>query len=332
MAKIRFRYIDIAAGILLIYMMMEHIQVWFAGYYNPIFNYKNVMSFYMPFFFFKSGMLSKAIFSIEKLHRDFKHLIFPWVITGVICHILTQIHAYIDGSFMLREALLTSIKSTYITGAFLQDNPTWFLLSLFIVKYIGDYVVWYSEKRSIKLVPLIILCSVACAYVHSIVNVAYCPMLVGNTFSGLAFYLLGYMIRNNYLNKWVGIVSVLAYIVCLFMPYPYVVMHWNKLELGSYLLWYPASLFGIITILGLSKQIEKYYAFPILNWAGKNALFLLCVHWPFLICFSQLFLVDALKLNNPCLIFFINIIACVICLPLLYMGYQTIKKRVVNDY
>lgn len=107
------------------------------------------------------------------------------------------------------------------------------------------------------------------------------PDIFANTATGLCFFCLGYMMQGKEINKTIVGIAFVGYLISIFLLHsPFVDMRINTSgNWLTYLLWFPASLSGIIVLNTICRLIIKIYNFPILRYAGKNAMAFLVSHY-----------------------------------------------------
>ena len=314
-------------------MIVEHISSCFTGYTKGFDVCRNLLSFYMPFFFFRSGLFASNTGWMDVLKKNAKRYLIPYVVWGIITFIAVIICQIYEGSISVQSLIIRPIKDTYILGSFLTEGPTWFLLTLLSVKTIGARLVSVEGANAYNgggvnvFARITAICCILVAYAIYKFKNPYVPQIIANTCTGLFFYLSGVMMKNNNNNNGVAVIAIMAYVVSYFLPCPDVAMHWNMLLRGKYLLWFPTCIFGILTFMYIFKLMSKYYSFPILNWAGVNSLYLMVAHWPLLILLHKLVLKDVFGLSNPMVEFWICVVSCGVLLYAFSPIYQKFRYK-----
>lgn len=136
----RFVDLDIIAGILIIRMMLGHFT-YFSGLRNSmLYDTYNIFFFYMPWFFYKSGMFFKPAEGQYKVlfNKLFKSLLVPYIlftILGIACGCVYSF--FVQDETILRVVLI-NFYGLFISGASSWCGHLWFLLSLFVVKYLYE--------------------------------------------------------------------------------------------------------------------------------------------------------------------------------------------------
>ena len=136
-------YLDTVSGILLVYMMFTHCAQFTGTFDTKICQTLSIaFSCFMPWFFFKSGMLHKDLPSPKDEFRyTLKKLWRPYVLFWCIGFVIHDLILYIDGDKYWVHYLLSPIKQTICDGG--TNNgvlPMWFLVTLFGVRVLSTVV------------------------------------------------------------------------------------------------------------------------------------------------------------------------------------------------
>lgn len=268
----RSHYIDNVSAVMVLYMVFYHAAFWFGVgdslAYTILYN---IFFFFMPWFFFKSGMFAKEESLKDTFVKGFKSLIVPFLFWGFLSYAILSFPYYTNRPVL---ESVTGIGYTLFTkGVISGDNmPLWFLLTLFIVRLI------FSALRKWRYVLIVV--SFICAYVMSI----YChskhfPLIVANTCTGLFFYSLGNVLRDYRPDRKSLIMMVVFFALCAIFEASHVDVFINTLQSGSYLLWIITSLMGILCINEffhscLDKQVLG------LSYIGHHSMIIYVTHWP----------------------------------------------------
>ena len=87
------------------------------------------------------------------------------------------------------------------------------------------------------------------------------PYYLASIPAGLLFYLMGYNLKEIQYNKVIVFLSFTIYFFAGLCGWIIVDMHWNLSNSGSYYLWIPTSLAGIIVLCVVCLLIEKIRIF-----------------------------------------------------------------------
>lgn len=228
-----------------------------------------VYSFHMPLFFIISGVFfSPDKFSIKKSTTQ---LLVPFVIFNIIaCVITTIIGVLATGTISIPNITSNLIlKSNYIIG------PSWFLISLFILRiYCGLVLKYLSSFWLVSSAVLVMI-----IFIITYKSEFWSVLSVGSTVLGLPFYLLGYYFKGIFveekrINKWWLPIAALG----LSVPAIYngqVGIHAHDFG-QNIVLFIIFGLTGSLLIITLSRYIK----FPsrILSVFMDGALFIICFH------------------------------------------------------
>ncbi len=286
----RIPYIDFAAGIMILWMIIYHAlgQVWQYelmpywgitdlslipetirtkvlitpegefGCLNPciLFPY---LHFFMPWFFYKSGQFFKKQSFNELIKKDYKKLLKTFIFWSLIGYICFLVFGLITESISLRSASYSVVRMLFLWGCVPLNYSLWFLLTLFFVRTIANLLLpLLSDKKSYIRISMICLGGYLLTLFLFQYNHRLIPLWVVNTISGLVFFTLGYAL-SKYERRWFLIlISFILYISCLFVGFPMVDMKYNIQLSGSYWLWMPISLCCIIAFNAFCRFISRY--------------------------------------------------------------------------
>ncbi len=325
--KDRVEWVDSLSGIMIIWMILYHIFIFTGNKHSLACEelYK-IFFFFMPWFFFKSGMFAKEYSIRNTLLSSIKKLIVPYVVfsvLGYLAYVLQQILLN-DVSFesLVKEPAITLLY----TGSVLGNLPLWFLLALFF-----DKLIWQFFKRlklrniSIAAISLFICFG---GYLLDIKQ----PFFIWYIFSGLFFYSLGHILRNIQFDRTVSIIASVLYIIAIVAFPNSVQMRSNSLEFGYYILWPLTSVSAIIAWNNFANYTEitaqKAMALDKL-WGGvrvvgNNSMYLYVTHamilGPTTVAISSI-----VKGWNH---FWATLLVCILILPLCSMGAKKLLNKI----
>lgn len=252
-----------AAGLLIIVMMMGHVMqgagVYGTQYYEPL----NWFFFFMPWFFFKAGMFHKLQSVNKCITGGGKKLLRPFVIFTVLGYLgyqLIQIrihgHAPFEG---FQQDITELLKETSMPG----NKPLWFLVPLFVVKIVAT-VFNDSQKKC-----LLLMVAIGIAYAMQKFDFTEC-LLIPTSLTGWFFYEMGRVYKAGTNNKSLVGLCAMVYLAALLTCLPIVDMRTNTAGRGEYLLWFPASLSGIILFNYVTSRLHRDV--KILTYVGRHAM------------------------------------------------------------
>lgn len=320
----RIVYLDIITGLLIIHMVWGHI-LRFANWVNTdLYHYSSLLfTFFMPWFFFKSGMFLHSDF-LKMTQSSVKSLLVPFVefsLLGIL--VKTGIDLFMDGDFTICHSVIENLRFLFWNGSFSGNQPLWFLLSLCVVRILGSLILKLSSSTDFGGIMLVAIsvCAFAMAF---FLRGKICPLIFQNCSSGLFFLLMGYLLRNVQFKTAIGIASLILYIqICSLCPVV-IDMRGNCVEYGSYAIWPFSCLAGIIAINNLFKRTQISCTF--LSRLGENSLFVYVWHWIPLILF-QFVNNTLLRVHKPVELLLLYSFVCVSFLIVLYGIRFIIAKK-----
>ncbi len=140
MPRQRIPFIDFAAGIMILWMIIYHALCYEWGFIsrgieitNPCV-YFPYLSFFMPWFFYKSGQFFEKRPMKESLSKDARKLLLTFVIWSAIGYTFYLLFGTLNHSLTLRSATYSIARGLFLTGKVPINEPLWFLLTLFGVR------------------------------------------------------------------------------------------------------------------------------------------------------------------------------------------------------
>lgn len=326
----RILWLDLASGVLICFMVFGHVYNTAFGDLLEVFPF---MSFFMPWFFFKSGVFFKPTDRRSLFSHDFNKYIKPYIIWSAIGLIVYYLALCIDGQFTPRDVFYIPVRRFVFSGTIPMNAPLWFLLSLFIVRAVFDS----SNRKNIH--PIIVsICGIALGLVCFLINCRFIPWWVQNGASGIVFFSMGVWLsrieKSEENNRWpvLEFLSVLAFIIFCIIGYPSVVMAYNTVSefitdyrTVYYFLWFPASVAAIVVFNFLCRNVSKIYSFPLLRAIGRNAITIYVSHQIVIFIMSRILLRINPQLTGAEKMYF-EIAALAFSLPLVIV----LKKYIIS--
>lgn len=195
----RYAGIDVSKGIGIILVVMAHMVN------HDTYLGMTIYSFHMPFFFLISGVFAKTYEKQKFLPfiiKNLKQLIIPFLIAFfLICGINYLVPVWRD------KVTLEFIKNSLLyCNTSLQGGGTlWFLVALFWVRllfYIFHFLILKYNYKILNVVSVGIVFFLA-FYYHNITNIFGVEsnyLRINSAITGLAFYMVGYLMRKEILN------------------------------------------------------------------------------------------------------------------------------------
>lgn len=299
----RTEYLDSIAGLLIIIMLGTHLGVIPGGprTIGPLF------SFYMAWFFFKSGMFHRFDRKLTKevVMKWVKGIIVPYILFSLFGLMFDIIHGYIVNKSI--GIILYSFCAQMCTMGFAWCNaPLWFLLALFLTRIITTMI---PQKYWI----LFGLLFLGIAIIHHMIWTERFQYL-GNTSLAIVYYICGYKMRELHKNKLIVVLSSLIYLG-VFLLFPVCLdLRSNSTSYGNYLLSLLIVIPGILCINSIfdKSSLPGSRIFAII---GQNAMALIVLHWPIMQILnkSSIDLYNYFELNGYRLNWVIAIITLSVC-------------------
>ncbi|MBQ6751457.1 MAG: acyltransferase family protein [Bacteroidaceae bacterium] len=317
MDKERDYSIDVVAGILVIHMILGHCIIRAKAKDLYLYNIMNYLYFFMPWFFFKSGMFYKSRQLSERLTYEGRKLGIPFLIYSIIGSIMYGVMNFLQDSFTAKQMFIKPIKELLKEGSIMGNRPLWFLFSLFAVLIIADIL----HEYKIKVAYVITSCFLLSLMLY-IIDFRH-PFYLSNVITGLCFLYLGIYFKSLQYKRYIFYTCIVLYAIFCIWGLTRVDMRENKLIEGSYILYVPTCIFGIVSI----NNIVRYMPFKLrlLAYVGRNSMDFYVLHW------ILLYLVDILLILFDRELSGLNLLLCyvlteIILLPL-YCSIMGIKQK-----
>ncbi len=322
--KERQAHIDMAAGVMLAWMILGHVAS-HANYHGTFLQIGNYLSFFMPWFFYKAGMFYKFKPLKDRRIERGKKLLVPFVIYSLIGQLFYYICLIVEHNVTFRSFIYQPLRSLFVTECLPGNGALWFLVVLYMINLIVPYCIE-------KVHPLLIaVLGTAIAFGCFLLNISWFPCIIPNIVAGMAFYALGYWLRDKESNRWIIIACLAIYAICCIIGYPGIYFHHNTCNSWTtYLLYYPASLAGIVLLDNLCRLVSPYIKHSLFRWIGQNAMNIYVTHWIILVLL-RLVVLDIFDVQNDTLRFGIYITTMIITLPSLNWLINKFKMQTSHE-
>lgn len=268
--KTRESYLDQISGLLIVYMIVYHILQW-SDLNNVIHSlWMKPLSFFMFWFFYKSGMFYKKRTSKDILFWGGRKLLVPFLIFSLLGHALLCVQMWNSGICDWKKYLLDPIYSVFLAGSTSGNTPLWFLPTLLAVQFIYNIA-----GKKISDYSLFVL-SLSLAYLLFRYNI-HKPLFLGNISLGLAVYTIGYKLRTLQFYKSILWFSILIYVLIFIIQSDSIDFRVNNLKGGIYLLAVSFAICGCVLINNCFKIISK--SLGILEYIGRKSMSFYVMHW-----------------------------------------------------
>lgn len=305
MTKERFSYVDLGAGVMILWMILGHACM-AAGFVGEPFCRSgitdfvpNFLFFFMPWFFYKSGQFFSKRGFREELNKDWTKLIRQFLIWSAIGYVSYLISLGVFNGLTFRNIVYLPIRHFVLGGVIDLNQPLWFLFTLFWVRQIANFVLPHDcDKFYWSKCTSIIIVAFSISFGLYLLNYRFFPEWFANGAAGMAFFTLGYCLQKFETNWWLLVPCLLGYIACCIWGFPAVGMRSNNCENAIiYLLNIPASFAGIVAFNLVCRYISKYLHYLSLpfEYIGKYAMIIYVSHG--VIYGSMSWIIDSLNYN-----------------------------------
>lgn len=267
---------DLINGIMIMWMVSYHAFQWGHLVESSVFKYLiQFFFFFMPWFYFKSGVFYNKNHPIEELIlKDVGRLILPMITWTLIGYFITVPKLIYYEQQPLWKVVVWPFYSFFSSGDTMGNGPLWFLFSLFIVKIIMIPL----SKFSLNLLSIIMFLITLLGWKLHTLNIIL-PLGFSTIPLGLFFTVLGFIYKEASLTKKLSrfLVPIILVLVALSLCFnSYVDIHRNSLWYGDYI------YFIIISSLAILSSILVFdkFKFRFLSWVGRKSMYFLVIHWP----------------------------------------------------
>lgn len=325
----RVLWIDNLSGLLIIQMIfLCHVRILASSIPDTsiLFDIQYVLVFFMPWFFYKSGMFYKEIPAKDGLKKDANKLLKPFLYYSLFGYVLQLTCVILRHEPMTLQSLVNDqLMGLALSAGVSWEQPLWFLITLFLVKNIFIFIQQYLNKY------ILLVASLLAAYYFSNQSLAL-NFWIGTTCQSLFFYALGYLLKGWQFRKELLFVSLLIYL----SRYVFGWVHsWdariNEIGVGDfYLLTILVLVSGIILFNNVfMKCFDRNI--PLLSFIGEKSMFFFVAHFP-CVMFCRLYVMPYLGMEGTmkgyCVCSFLMIIYLALFYLLLSRLKQTRIKRV----
>lgn len=313
MTKQRSCYLDNLGGLLICYMIFNHVLLMGqidCGIDNI---WLEPLQFFMFWFFFKSGMFYTPKNCKVIVVHESRKLLIPLLVYSLIGHVVECFKLYANDDYNWKHYLLTPFKEFLFNGSIVGNQPLWFLFSLFFVKVICNELYQWKFK------PILLFC-VGCAIsaIFYYMNCKGLPIYFVNIPLGIGIYSLGYVMRERQFNKVVLFVSFILYFGIMIICPSHLIFGANSLNNGgSYGLAIVYSVTGCIFFNNLFRKIPNS---TVLQFVGKNSMTYYVVHW-IVINICWLFLIIVYPVSGV-IVFIVMLMSCFI-IPTIIIKFKS---------
>lgn len=310
--KNRLKYLDAISGVMIVHMIAFHIFQ--AGKPGISANIMSPLSFFMFWFFYKSGMMNDGKKDCRVIiGNGFRKLLIPYFIFNVIGYVIWSAKQLQLG-FCLEEIGKKTIYDFCYSATLPGNIALWFLPTLLVVQVLFCLARLAPPENKERRFSIFVLLLVFCYYIRD--ERFFCPCYIKNISLGLAAYIFGFVLKDKQNTLFVLCLSCMTYVaVLLFYPSSINFME-NKIINGNYVLAIMYSFAGCILINNIMMRF-----FPnginVLNYIGKKSMDYYAPHM----------IVLTLCLFTPlCLVPYIKILQCCMCIVILPLISEAVER------
>jgi fucose 4-O-acetylase-like acetyltransferase len=262
--------VDELKGLGILLVILGHCLPWD----NPVRVF--IYSFHMPLFFIVAGYFLKKTTFRGQVTKDFSRLILPYIVISLVVFLSHALKWYIKRDFSLIDTTILPLlwgaggghKCVLIFSDIRAITQLWFLLALFWARVVANLL-----PRDFGGAIVGVVISVAATIVGR--YVIFLPGGINEGLSALVFVLIGVYLRECGVNKYVFLLSVLAWIISL--------LYFDMVLAGCKYDCYPiqviGSVGGTLSLYFLLNKIGSCYNLSRwLSWLGINSMAILCMH------------------------------------------------------
>ena len=310
----RQRSIDAVAGIMIIYMIAWHFGI--LPKEKPF----DCLFFFMPWFFYKSGIFYKKKNIRDYIIKGVKKLLYPYVIFSFLGWCIYCLCLFFENDVIITHYILTPLKELVMCGAIQGNLPLWFLLTLFCV------TVCYAIFDQMKLPKYLVLIFFSMVAFFLSIWGGEIPDYLKNTALGIVFYTAGNIFSLKQYKKSIWGTALVISILIYFFCNSKILFRDNTLISGNYCLAIIFSISASIAINAIFDIIK--YKFYVLTWIGRNAIVLYLTHWLVMSGLGLYFsVVDIHVFNYPLLLsFFFVVLSPILVYIFTYTKFRYLIK------
>ena len=315
----RLSYIDTGSGILICWMIVYHIFQWAHLQHCNVYDHlMNWLCFFMPWFFFKSGMLSNNFNDIRKDTKKGLHkFVIPFFIYSFVGQAVSSIILINDASWSVRT-LFAPFKTFLLQGSFPGNLPLWFLPVIFCSKLLCSVV----KNDKLMIVIGVVLGGGYCGL--NIDNLCY----IITPFLGACFYSVGHILKESQFKKEFVVISCIIFAIIVLAKPSYVDFRTISVIKGSYLLWIISSVAGCVCFNNIVRFLDRnlHSVFIPFRYIGENATLFFSTHWIILTIGKYIW--QKVDISDNMQIYFVYLIVLnVLLLPLLSASVKKLSSK-----
>ena len=278
----RIAWIDILRAIGIILVTLVH-----TGRISGSFIEDYIKVFFIPLFFFISGLLVKSSFYEQKFTKVLgvltRRIIVPYFFFATASYLLwlCLIRHFKSQSFYPAKHFLGILYASTEGGWLSYNIALWFFSSLFIVNILFFFTHKLRDNR--VLFYSVILLSSVVGYVCPVLFSLRFPWNIGISFTGLVFFSIGYLLSPQVKKrKFIGhnkVVAAASLILWTVFTYLNSTVEFYIGDFGNYFFFYIAAFSGIFLFSFIANLASKIHYFDlVLSEVGQRTLTIFSTH------------------------------------------------------
>jgi acyltransferase len=300
----RILWVDTLRAIGISFIVLVH-----TGRFNDPFVLMYLKSFFVPLFFFVSGLVAQ-----DSLYKDSfpnflanlsRRLLLPYVFFATISYLLwLLLLRHFKSQFF--DPLKSLLGILYGSGSWISYNGAlWFFTCLFIAQIMFFFLVRSSQHRPhLFLLPFLLFCLSVAGYLlttYVTASAERLPWSIDIALTATVFYGVGYLLRSYVLTvnfakwRWPAVLISLATHLC-FARMNKTVEFYNG-DYGNYFYFYMAAFSGILFWTHIAYLIKPH---PLFSEIGQNTLVIFSTHLLVIPCLTG-FLIHVLHIERKAL-------------------------------
>lgn len=196
----RYKYLDVAKGITLIFIMMAH-SCWF-----PFGLERYCTAYFVILFFVISGYLQNDIRPDKNyLYKKFCKIIIPYFMYNILIYVIYVLWKGFDTPKDALKAVLGIIYSTHclyfpietennIFFFLIKNDPTWFLTTFFCSSMVFGFYIRYGLKTNVKILMFVLFAAITQVLYWLPI---FLPWGLDKAFIGADCMIVGYEMRKT---------------------------------------------------------------------------------------------------------------------------------------
>ena len=275
----RVYYLDNLCGVLILYIIFGyHLADKAAVVKSELFETLNsILYFFMSWFFFKAGMFHKEQTLRKTVTECCSRLLVPFLLFNIVGWIVDVIETVVKHNYRTPLGYITRpFYELYTFESSVCNGALWFLFSLFIIKFLSYYLL--RNRRLLLTIVFFATSAFLLGGVTVLPNKLLTLCWVGNICYGMAFYGLGYILKEKQYKRFIFLFSMIVYMMHFFFP---VIIDVRTNQSNNYILNFVFCLAGIIFSNNLFRDCFNY-KIPIISYVGRHSMTFYVTHFVFI--------------------------------------------------